>query len=61
MTLSMLPLARPWIRVGRLQQVDDFELPLGTLELVSRALTPAQRRLREVRDWLVEAFRSALT
>lgn len=61
LTLSMLPLARTWMRTGRLVQVDDLLLPLGTLDVVSRVLTPAQRRLREVRDWLVEAFRSALT
>ena len=59
-TLTLLPIAQPWLRANGLRIVDPFRVEFGMLELVSRELTPQQRTLRDVRDWLVAAFRAAV-
>ena len=60
--LAMLPLVQPWLLQGRIRRFGDCApVPLASLYLLSRPLSPAQGRLREVRDWLVTQFRLAAT
>jgi LysR family glycine cleavage system transcriptional activator len=56
-SLSLWPVVQPWIRTGRIRCYHaEHKLPLGELYLVSRTLTPAQRTLRQVFDWLRAAL-----
>ena len=59
-TVAMVPVIQPWLRAGRIAMLPGITpIPILSLSLVSRVLSPAQRRLREVRAWLLAAFREA--
>jgi LysR family transcriptional regulator, glycine cleavage system transcriptional activator len=55
--IAMMPVTQPWIDQGLVQSYENHKpIALGNLYLVSRPLTPAQTRLRDIRDWLVSQF-----
>ena len=59
-SLAQVPVVQPWLQQGRIRRYGEYApVPLGTLYLVCRPLSPAQARLRAVRDWLLDAFRAA--
>ncbi len=59
-SIAMMPVSQPWIEQGRVQHYGNHQpVPLGNLYLVCRPLTPAQTRLREIRDWLISQFRKS--
>jgi LysR family transcriptional regulator, glycine cleavage system transcriptional activator len=58
-SLAMLPLVQPWIVQGRIRlHGESTPIALGRLYLLSRPLAPAQKRLRDVRDWLTKQFQA---
>lgn len=61
-SLALLPLVQPWVAQGRVALVPDAPVvTVGQLYFLSRPLTPAQKTLRQVRDWWVQELRSAFS
>jgi LysR family transcriptional regulator, glycine cleavage system transcriptional activator len=59
-SIAMMPVSQPWIDQGRVQRYGNHpSVALGNLYLVCRPLTPAQTRLRDIRDWLISQFRKS--
>lgn len=57
--LAVWPVVEPLIAAKRLERLNAAPVPLGHLYLLSRQLSPAQSRLRAVRDWLTRVLRQA--
>jgi len=53
-SIAMMPVTQPWVDQGHIRAYGKHRpVALGNLYLISRPLTPAQTRLRDIREWLI--------